>query len=126
MAEKLEQEEKEIEGNLNMDAYKKSERYLRDIAFNFTAAGKDTVNAALTWLFWLIITHPLVEKNILEEIKENLQAKGGDWRFFNVEELGKLVYLHAAICETLRFIPISTFQSKSLYSTRHSSKWPPY
>ena len=42
MAEKLEQEEKEIEGNLHMDAYKKSERYLRDIAFNFTAAGKDT------------------------------------------------------------------------------------
>ena len=116
MIEKLEgeeEEEMEIEGNLHMDGYKKSERYLRDIAFNFTAAGKDTVNAALTWLFWLIITHPLVEKKILEEIKENLQAKeDGDWTFFSVEELGKLVYLHAAICETLRLYPSVPFNQR--------------
>ncbi|KAL4601866.1 hypothetical protein ACB092_10G012700 [Castanea dentata] len=116
MAEKLEEEEEEekgIGGNLHMDAYKKSDRYLRDIAFNFTAAGKDTENAALTWLFWLIITHPSVEKKILEEIKEKLQVKeGGDWRFFNVEELGKLVYLHAAICETLRLYPSVPFNQR--------------
>uniref|UniRef100_A0A2N9G7F5 Cytochrome P450 n=1 Tax=Fagus sylvatica TaxID=28930 RepID=A0A2N9G7F5_FAGSY len=108
MAEKQEEEEKE------MDAYKNSDRYLRDIAFNFTAAGKDTVNAALTWLFWLIITHPLVEKRILEEIKVNLQARadGGNWRFFKLEELGKLVYLHAAICEALRLYPSVPFNQR--------------
>ncbi|KAM3686542.1 hypothetical protein ACB098_10G009800 [Castanea mollissima] len=112
MAQK-EEAEMEMEGNEKMDAYIKSDRYLRDIAFNFIAAGKDTVSAALTWLFWLIITHPSVEKRILEEIKVNFQAReDGNWRFFEVEELGKLVYLHAAICEALRLYPSVPFNHR--------------
>ena len=56
----------------------------------------------------------MVEKRILEEIKVNLQARadGGNWRFFKVEELGKLVYLHAAICEALRLYPSVPFNQR--------------
>lgn len=108
MAER--EEEEEMEGREEMDPYKISDTYLRDIAFNFMAAGKDTVNAGLIWLFWLIATHPSVEQKILEEIKANLGAKeDGEWRFFSPEELSKLVYLHAAICEALRLHPSVPF-----------------
>ncbi|KAB1216201.1 Cytochrome P450 86B1 [Morella rubra] len=108
MAER--EEEEEMEGREEMDPYKISDTYLRDIAFNFMAAGKDTVNAGLIWLFWLIATHPSVEQKILEEIKANLGAKeDGEWRFFSPEELSKLVYLHAAICEALRLYPSVPF-----------------
>ncbi|GAV68557.1 p450 domain-containing protein [Cephalotus follicularis] len=85
--------------------------YLRDMAFNFIAAGRDTVSASLTWLLWLVSTHPDVKEKILEEIKVKLQVKeeDGKLRFFNVEELSKLVYLHGAVCESLRLYPSVPF-----------------
>lgn len=109
-----EQEEEADQGEVaQTDDYKRSDRYLRDIAFNFMAAGKDTVNAGLTWLFWLIATHPSVEEKILEEIKANLQDKeDGKWRLFSIEEQNKLVYLHAAICEALRLYPSVPFNHR--------------
>ncbi|WCJ21143.1 cytochrome P450 family 96 subfamily A polypeptide 1 [Euphorbia peplus] len=92
---------------------KMSEKYLRDIGFNFIAAGKDTVNAALAWLFWLIATHPSVERKIIAEFKGNLQEdEDGKWILSSLEELNKLVYLHAAICETLRLYPAVPFNHR--------------
>ncbi|KAF2292272.1 hypothetical protein GH714_018346 [Hevea brasiliensis] len=92
---------------------KNSDKYLRDIGFNFIAAGKDTVNAALTWFFWLIATHPSVEEKIIEEIKAKLQRNEDEtWRFFNLQELSKLVYIHGAICETLRLYPAVPFNHR--------------
>ena len=41
-----------------------SGKFLRDTAINLLAAGKDTVSAALSWFFWLIAKHPLVENKI--------------------------------------------------------------
>ncbi|XP_040986481.1 alkane hydroxylase MAH1-like [Juglans microcarpa x Juglans regia] len=107
-------QEEEAKGEVaQTDDYRRSDRYLRDIAFNFMAAGKDTINAGLTWLFWLIATHPSIEEKILEEIKENLQAKDdGKWRLFSIEEQSKLVYLHAAICEALRLYPSVPFNHR--------------
>jgi len=61
----------EQEGEMN-DNITKSNKFLRDTAFNLLAAGRDTVSSGLTWLFWLVATHPLVEAKILEEIKEHL------------------------------------------------------
>ncbi|KAF2308460.1 hypothetical protein GH714_009791 [Hevea brasiliensis] len=84
----------------------KSNKFLRDTAFNLLAAGRDTVAAGLVWLFWLVGTHPFVEKKILEEMKANLRAgTGGKWRIFSIEEVSKLLYLHAVVCETLRLYP---------------------
>ncbi|XVF38379.1 hypothetical protein REPUB_Repub20aG0096600 [Reevesia pubescens] len=35
-------------------SFKISDKFLRDTAFNFMAAGKDTISACMSWFFWLI------------------------------------------------------------------------
>ncbi|KAG8651628.1 alkane hydroxylase MAH1 [Manihot esculenta] len=91
----------------------KSNKFLRDMATSLLVAGRDTVGASLVWLFWLVGTHASVEKKILEEIKSNIGEKTGEkWRAFSIEEVRKLVYLHAVICEVLRLYPPIPFEHK--------------
>ncbi|KDP46409.1 hypothetical protein JCGZ_10249 [Jatropha curcas] len=91
----------------------KSNKFLGDLTLNLFAAGRDTIAASLVWFFWVVATQPCVEKNILEEMKENLQVDTkGKWRFFRFEELSKLIYLHAVICEVLRLYPPVPFNHK--------------
>jgi cytochrome P450 len=52
-----------------------------------------------------VATHPLVEAKILEEIKENLPSREHNWKDLGTKGLSKLVYLHGALCETLRLYP---------------------
>ncbi|KAL5860546.1 hypothetical protein ACOSQ4_001842 [Xanthoceras sorbifolium] len=108
-------EDEEKEDHQQMNAVKKSEKFLRDTTYNLLAAGRDTVSAGLTWFFWLISTHPFAENRILEEIRANMQTeKDGKGRLFNTaQELNKLVYLHAALCETLRLYPPLPFNHKA-------------
>lgn len=80
----------EHEGEMNSNITK-SNKFLRDTAFNLLATGRDTVSSGLTWLFWLVATHPLVEAKILEEIKEHL-LDNGKLKDLNIDELSKLVY----------------------------------
>ncbi|XP_059666680.1 alkane hydroxylase MAH1-like [Cornus florida] len=108
-------EHQEEEGNYDllsgfMKAYNgksgASDKFLRDTLVNLMFAGKGGISAALTWFFWLISKNPSAEIKIREEIKAKLRVKEGDrWRFFNVEESRKLVYLHGALCESLRLFP---------------------
>ncbi|KAF2308458.1 hypothetical protein GH714_009780 [Hevea brasiliensis] len=92
----------------------KSNKFLRDTAFNLLAAGRDSVAAGLAWFFWLVATHPFVEKKILDEMEANLrEGTGGKWKIFSIEEVSKLVYLHAVICETLRLYPPIPFEHKA-------------
>ncbi|KAI3969307.1 hypothetical protein MKX01_007347 [Papaver californicum] len=93
------------------------DKFLRDTALTFLFAGRDSTGTALTWFFWLISKSPGVEEIILQELKEVLSSKyvSGDiggidekkasLKVFNAEELEDLVYLHAALCETLRLYP---------------------
>ncbi|XP_058773092.1 alkane hydroxylase MAH1-like [Vicia villosa] len=90
---------------------KSGDKFLRDSAFNLFVAGRDTLTSALTWLFYLVATHPLVEMNILKEIKENFGHKEKPW-VLSVDETKKLVYLHGAICEALRLFPPIPFERK--------------
>jgi len=87
------------------------DKFLRDVAFNLFVAGRDTITSALTWLFYLIATHPLVEAKILEEIKENFGTINIEKKL-GIDELKKLVYLHGAICEALRLFPPIPFERK--------------
>ncbi|KAI3949386.1 hypothetical protein MKW98_023323 [Papaver atlanticum] len=92
------------------------DKFLRDTALTFLFAGRDSTGTALTWFFWLISKSPGVEEIILQELKEVLASKHGSGdigidekkaslKVFNAEELKGLVYLHAALCETLRLYP---------------------
>ncbi|KAK8469855.1 hypothetical protein PHAVU_004G006300 [Phaseolus vulgaris] len=78
------------------------DKFLRDAAFNFFVAGRETMTSALTWLFWLIGNDPLVEGKIVEEIKEKFR---NEKEVIGMEEVKKLVYLHGALCEALRLFP---------------------
>ncbi|XP_027923041.1 alkane hydroxylase MAH1-like [Vigna unguiculata] len=105
------------------------DKFLRDAAFNFFVAGRETMTSALTWFFWLVSKHPLVEAKILEEIRDHFkrnEKKNYDTVHYVVrqnhdqenylkqylsgevlgmEEVKKLVYLHGALCEALRLFP---------------------
>ncbi|CAI8594559.1 unnamed protein product [Vicia faba] len=98
-------------GEENSKGSENANKFLRDSAFNLFVAGRDTLTSALTWLFYLIATHPLVETNILKEIKENFGHKEKPW-ILSVDETKKLVYLHGAICEALRLFPPIPFERK--------------
>ncbi|XP_022741910.1 alkane hydroxylase MAH1-like [Durio zibethinus] len=97
----------EQEGEILTVSGKISDKFLRDTAFNFMAAGKDTISACLSWFFWLIATNPSVETKILQEIKANSPTSKDRNMilFFTGEELNQFTYLHAALCETLRLYP---------------------
>ncbi|WVY93616.1 hypothetical protein V8G54_032704 [Vigna mungo] len=84
---------------------------LRQIALNFVLAGRDTSSVALSWFFWLVMNHPTVEDKILDELTAVLTStRGGDRRRWteeavDFEEAERLVYLKAALAETLRLYP---------------------
>ncbi|KAF7842854.1 alkane hydroxylase MAH1-like [Senna tora] len=77
-----------------------NDKFLRDTASSLFIAGKDTITSALTWLFWLVATHPYVEAKILQEMKTKDNNNNNN------------VYLHGAICEALRLYPPIPFERK--------------
>ncbi|EYU27553.1 hypothetical protein MIMGU_mgv1a006542mg [Erythranthe guttata] len=83
--------------------------FLRDTTLSLMFAGRDTTSTCLTWLFWLIATNPSTEMKILEEI----EAEFKKWRSFNVEESRRLIYLHGALCESLRLFPPVALEHKA-------------
>ncbi|XP_039060929.1 alkane hydroxylase MAH1-like [Hibiscus syriacus] len=84
----------------------KSDKFLRDLVYDFLTVGKDSTTTDLSCFLWLISTHPWVETKILEEIKANCpECNDGKMVYFTPEELNKFVYLRAAFCETLRLYP---------------------
>ncbi|KAI3696025.1 hypothetical protein L1987_79034 [Smallanthus sonchifolius] len=85
-------------------------KFLRDILLDLIVAGKDTISSALSWFFYILTQHPTVEYKILEEIHKNVEVKEG--KISNVKELGKMIYLHGAICESLRLFPPVPFNLK--------------
>jgi cytochrome P450 len=90
-----------------------NEKYIRDTAFTLLAAGNGTVSSGLSWFFWLVLTHPIVEAKLIQEIKDNcLTQEENLINNLNVEKIDKLVYLHATICETLRLYPPIPFDHK--------------
>lgn len=90
-----------------------NDKFLRDTILNFMIAGRDTTSSALTWFIWLVSTHPIVEANIREELKTAIPAKeANNQRLFSVEDVSNLVYLHSALCESLRLYPPVPFQHK--------------
>ncbi|KAL1559876.1 alkane hydroxylase MAH1-like [Salvia divinorum] len=83
-----------------------SRKFLRDTALNLMLAGRDTTGATLTWLFWLISRHPSSETKIRQEI-DNCGRR------VDIQQSRGLVYLHGALCETLRLFPPVALEHKA-------------
>ncbi|CAK7337124.1 unnamed protein product [Dovyalis caffra] len=90
------------------------DEFLRDTIINLMLAGRDTVSSGLSWFFWLVSKNPEVEIKIREELKATLPEKEAErWSLFDIGEVKKLVYLHGALCESLRLYPPVPIESKS-------------
>ncbi|XP_074272858.1 cytochrome P450 86A2 [Silene latifolia] len=95
-----------------------SDKFLQYVALNFILAGRDTSSVAMSWFFWLVIQHPKVEEKILQEISSVLmETRGNDvakWveEPLDFDEVDRLVYIKAALSETLRLYPSVPEDSK--------------
>ncbi|KAK9757924.1 hypothetical protein RND81_01G195200 [Saponaria officinalis] len=95
-----------------------SDKFLQHVALNFILAGRDTSSVAMSWFFWLVIQHPTVEEKILQEISTVLLETRGDdvakWvdEPLDFDEVDRLVYIKAALSETLRLYPSVPEDSK--------------
>ncbi|RYR07155.1 hypothetical protein Ahy_B05g074474 [Arachis hypogaea] len=107
-------EQEEQEKGQSQTLLVNDDKFLRDSTFNIFVAGRDTITSALTWFFWLVATNPLVETRILDEIKENFGSNNDEMKHkvLGIEEVKKLVYLHGALCESLRLFPPIPFERK--------------
>ncbi|PWA59069.1 cytochrome P450 [Artemisia annua] len=74
------------------------DKFIKDTLLNLMVAGRDTTSSVLTSFFYLLDKNPVAESKIREEIREQLGMKEGEeWKQFSANELGNLVYLHAAL-----------------------------
>ncbi|CAH8361029.1 unnamed protein product [Eruca vesicaria subsp. sativa] len=95
------------------------DRFLKDIILTYIVAGRDTIASALTWFFWLLSENPKVVAKIRQEIDKNLPNSkiGQENSSFDPTDNNKLVYLHAALYESMRLYPPVPFEHKSPVKT---------
>ncbi|ONK81571.1 uncharacterized protein A4U43_C01F30670 [Asparagus officinalis] len=82
------------------------DKFLRDTLLNFLVAGKDTIGAALVWLFWLLTNNPDVENKILEELRRgrpSSKVSDDEMIVFNSEEIEGLVICTQPCAKRLGF-----------------------
>ncbi|KAI3933611.1 hypothetical protein MKW92_030129 [Papaver armeniacum] len=103
--------------------HKNDDKFLRDSMFSLFLAGKDTIASGLIWFFWLVSKSPSVEKKIIEELKVLMSSKTrklteyGEWPWvFDSDDINGLVYLHAALCESMRLYPPVSYSRKTVLS----------
>lgn len=79
------------------------DKWLRDVVLNFILAGRDTTACTLSWLFYVLATHPEIQAKVCKEIDERLPAN----KDINFKAVGpaELPYLHAVLYEVLRLYP---------------------
>ncbi|KAH7681876.1 Cytochrome P450 E-class group I protein [Dioscorea alata] len=86
----------------------KFDTFLRDTTLNLMVAGRDTTSSGLTWFFWLVAKNPKVEAKIIEELQLKL------YHYENSNDTSSLIYLHAALLESLRLYPPVPFEHKGV------------
>ncbi|KAG6623429.1 putative cytochrome P450 [Phytophthora cinnamomi] len=83
-------------------------KLIRDMAFNFTAAGRGTTSQSLQWFIIMMNRYPDVEMKIREELLAKLpQLFEEDSTPPTMNDVQQLVYLEAAIKESLRLNPVA-------------------
>ncbi|KAL0644433.1 hypothetical protein Bca4012_042723 [Brassica carinata] len=79
-----------------------NDKFVRDVVLSLLVAGRDTSSSAHTWFFWLLSKHP----QVMTKIRQEINAK------FDPTDREKLVYLHAALSESMRLYPPVPFNHK--------------
>lgn len=85
------------------------------ILINYMIAGRDTVGTTLPWVFYNLAKNPRVVSGIREELAHIASLKASSARnmvFFESEKTKDLVYLQAALFESLRLYPPGPFERK--------------
>ncbi|KAF9163796.1 hypothetical protein DFQ26_002129 [Actinomortierella ambigua] len=93
------------------DGSKLSDLELRDVFMNFMIAGRDTTAQTLTWMFYLLMTHPRVQSNLRREIDAVFPTPSStttattttDYTYETI--IQELPYAKAVFYETLRLYP---------------------
>ncbi|CAM0870631.1 unnamed protein product [Alopecurus aequalis] len=94
--------------------------HLRDTTMNLMLAGRDTTGSTLSWFFYLLTKNPRVVSKILAELDTVESQSTTTTRTaegmvsYDPDELGRLVYLHAALCESLRLYPPVPMEHKGV------------
>lgn len=78
-----------------------TDKELLDELVTLTVAGYETSAGTLNWAWYLIATHPQVERRLLEEYESVL----GGAQTLTAELLGELTYTQQVLDETLRLYP---------------------
>ncbi|XP_010417232.2 PREDICTED: alkane hydroxylase MAH1-like [Camelina sativa] len=106
--------------NLDTSKYEllnpRDDNFLKDIIKSFMLAGRDAIATTLTWFFWLLSKNPEAMTKIRQEINNtNLPSSGLslDADNLDADKLNKMVYLHGALCESLRLHAPIPFERKS-------------
>ncbi|KAL2934644.1 Cytochrome P450 94A2 [Bienertia sinuspersici] len=94
---------KASEDKSSLEAGHSDEKFVTDIVISFILAGKDTTSAALTWFFWLLHKNQSVEEGIVKEIRKREKQRKEHSSVF--EEVKDMVYIHAALSESMRLYP---------------------
>ncbi|XP_042500102.1 cytochrome P450 704C1-like [Macadamia integrifolia] len=101
------------------DPQRMTDQYLRDIILNFMIAGKDTTAGTLSWFFYLLCKHPLIQEKVAEEVREVINCKENENNIDAFKEcltdaaVEKMHYLHASLTETLRLYPAVPIDGRS-------------
>ncbi|MGZ0052169.1 cytochrome P450 [Brevibacillus gelatini] len=77
-----------------------TDEQVRDEVMTIFVAGHETTANTMSWIFYLLATHPQVEAKLHEELATVLAG-----RLPTVEDLPKLPYTNLIISETLRLYP---------------------
>lgn len=80
-------------------------KYLRDVVLSFLIAGRDTTAQALSWFWYCLSQHPEVERKVRDELAAHVPGIAQSSSPPSAEQLHQLVYLEAALKETLRLHP---------------------
>ncbi|KAI8997284.1 cytochrome P450 [Pilobolus umbonatus] len=89
--------------NMNDDPLSDSE--LRDVVLNFIIAGRDTTAQALSWSFYMLLTHKRIENKLLKEIQETITDDLWEDPPRLYEVVKDMKYAHSVFYEVLRLFP---------------------
>ena len=89
--------------NDGSESFQLSSQQLVDQCMTFMSAGHDTSAANLTWLLYLLSTHPEVQIKLRQELL-TLPTNDGDMPY-TYEAINKLPFLDAVVSESMRVFP---------------------